>query len=140
MTDQLTITLTETTRAVVQAAYAAFAARDIPTLLALLSPDVAWGEADNPLIPSAGMRHGIPGVLEWLKTGNETEDIRSLDVHRVLVDGEMAAIVGHTAIVARPTGKAYAMDFVHLVTVQGGAITRFVEFFDTWAAAEAFRA
>jgi hypothetical protein len=140
MADQLTITPTEATRAVVEAAYAAFAARDIPSLLALLSPDVAWGEADNPLIPSAGMHHGIPGVLEWLKTGNETEDIRSLDVHRMLVDGEMAAVVGHTAIVARPTGRPYAMDFVHLVTVQGGRITRFVEFFDTWAAAEAFRA
>ena len=85
------------------------------------------------------MHHGIPGVLEWLKTGNATEDIRALDVHRMLVDGEMAAVVGHTAIVARPTGRPYETDFVHLVTVQDGRITRFVEFFDTWVAAEAFR-
>lgn len=29
--------------------------------------------------------------------------------------------------------------FVHLVTIEGGKITRFQEFFDTYAAGEAFR-
>lgn len=57
----------------------------------------------------------------------------------MLVDGDMAAAVGRTRIVARPTGTAYEMDFVHLITVADGKITRFVEFFDTWLAAEAFR-
>jgi len=130
---------TEATRAIVAQAYQAFAGRDIPALLALLSPDVEWGEADNPLIPSAGMRRGIEGVLEWLRIGQETEDIRAFEIERVLVEGDMAAAIGRTSIVARPTGKAYAMDFVHLVTVADGRIARFVEHFDTWAAAEAFR-
>ena len=127
------------TRALVAEAYRAFGARDVPALLDLLSPDVEWGEAANPLIPSAGMRRGVDGVLEWLRIGNQTEDIQDFEVHRILVDGDMAAAVGRTRIVARPTGKTYEMDFVHLVTVAGGRITRFVEFFDTWAAAEAFR-
>ena len=46
----------------------------------------------------------------------------------------------NTVVLARPTGRTYAMDFVHLVTVVDGKVRRFREFFDTWAAAEAFRA
>ena len=139
MADTPMVATTADTRSIVERAYRAFADRDIPALLALLSPDVEWGEADNPLIPSAGMHHGIPGVLEWLKIGNETEEIQAFELRRLLADGDMAAAVGRTRVVARSTGRAYEMDFVHLVTVSGGRVTRFVEFFDTWLAAEAFR-
>ena len=132
--------VTERTRTVVGAAYSAFARRDIPALLALLSPDVVWGEPDNPLIPSAGIRHGVAGVMAWLQIGNETEDIEAFELQRLLVDGDMAAAIGKTRIVARSTGKSYEMDFVHLVTVRDDRIVQFVESFDTWLAAEAFRA
>ncbi len=127
------------TRPVVEAAYRAFSARNVEVLLGLLSPDVEWGEPDNPHIPSAGTRHGVPGVVEWLQVGNATEEILALEVHRMLVDGDEAAVAGHMVVRARPTGRTYEMDFVHLVTVVDGKVTRFREFFDTWAAAEAFR-
>ena len=133
-------TSTETTRVVVEAAYRAFGARDIEALLALLSPDVEWGEPDNPLIPSAGTRHGIAGVVEWLQIGNQTEAILELEPQRFMVDGDTAAVIGHTKVVARPTGRTYDTAFIHLVTVADGKVVRFQEFFDTWIAAEAFRA
>ena len=139
LSEQAQGTSAVSTRGVVEAAYQAFAARDVERLVALLAPDVVWGEADNPLIPSAGTRSGISGVLEWLKVGNETEEILAFEPRRILVDGDMAAVVGWTRIRARPTGVVYEMDFVHLVTVIDGRVTRFQEFFDTWVAAEAFR-
>jgi ketosteroid isomerase-like protein len=37
-----------------------------------------------------------------------------------------------------PTGKVYESDFVHLVTLADGRVTKFQEFFDTYAAGEAF--
>ena len=40
---------------------------------------------------------------------------------------------------AATTGKTYETDFVHVVTFQQGQIARFQEFFDTFAAGEAFR-
>ncbi|HEX2754731.1 MAG TPA: nuclear transport factor 2 family protein [Candidatus Limnocylindrales bacterium] len=126
--------------ALVQSAYRAFAARDINALLGLLHEDVIWGEAPNPLIPSAGMRFGVDGVLEWLRIGKETETILAFEPVRFLVDGDTVAVIGWTTIEARPTGKVYDTDFVHVVTVADGRIVRFQEFFDTWAAAEAFRA
>ena len=129
-----------TTREVVEAAYRAFGARDIEALLTLLSPDVEWGEPANPHIPSAGTRHGIPGVVEWLQVGNATEAILAFEPRRILVDGDMAAVIGRTTVMAKPTGRTYEMDFVHLATVAEGKVVRFQEFFDTWIAAEAFRA
>jgi ketosteroid isomerase-like protein len=130
----------ETTRQVVEAAYRAFGARDIEALLGLLSPDVTWGEPDNPHIPSAGTRHGLAGVIEWLQVGNQTDAILALEPQRILVDGDTAAVIGYTKVVARPTGRSYETDFAHLVTVRDGKVVRFQEFFDTWVAAEAFRA
>jgi ketosteroid isomerase-like protein len=131
--------LTQQSLTVVEAAYRAFGSRDIEGLLSFLNPDVVWGEPDNPLIPSAGTRRGIDGVLDWLRVGKETETILALEPRQFLAQGTTVAVIGRTKVVARPTGKAYETDFVHLVEVRDGRIVRFQEFFDTYLAAEAFR-
>jgi len=43
------------------------------------------------------------------------------------------------AALVRIPGKVYESDFVHLVTLQSDRVTKFQEFFDTYAAGEAFR-
>lgn len=131
--------VTADTLAVVQAAYRAFATRDIESLLALLAPDVEWGEPDNPSIPSSGTRHGVDGVRDWLRIGNDTEEILAFEPERFIAQDDAVAVIGRTTVRARPTGRTYGTDFVHLIVVQNGRIRRFQEFFDTAAAAEAFR-
>jgi ketosteroid isomerase-like protein len=123
----------------VQRLYAAFAERDIGAILGALSPEVEWGEPENPFNPAAGTRRGHEGFLEWLKVGRETEEILALEPRRFLTDDDSVAVVGHTRCLAKPTGKTYETDFVHLVTFKDALIVRFQEFFDTFAAAEAFR-
>jgi ketosteroid isomerase-like protein len=113
-------------------------ARDVPSLLALLAPDVTWGQPDNPHIPSAGTRHGVAGVVEWLEIGNATEDVQEMRPRRIVVDGDLAVVIGFMRVVVRATGAAYGMDFVHLIEVRDGRVVRFQEFFDTWTAAQAF--
>ncbi len=124
---------------VVQEVYAAFARRDIEAILARLTPDVVWSEPANPFNPSAGTRHGHAGFLEWARIGQEAEDILLLEPRRFLVDGDAVAVVGHMRCRAKPTGRSYDSEFVHLVTLREGKIAGFQEFFDTWAAGEAFR-
>jgi ketosteroid isomerase-like protein len=123
----------------VQEVYAAFARRDVQAILAVLSPDVEWGEPANPFNPAAGTRRGHAGFLEWLQIGRASEEILALEARQFLADTESVAVVGHTKCLAKPTGKTYETDFVHLVTFKDGKIVRFQEFFDTYAAAEAFR-
>ncbi len=124
---------------IVQQVYTAFAKRDISAILSVLSPDVEWGEPPNPFNPAAGTRHGHEGFLEWLNIGRQSEEIMVLEPRKFLVDSDTVAVVGYTKCLAKPTGRSYETDFVHLITIKEGKIVRFQEFFDTYAAAEAFR-
>ena len=123
----------------VQSIYAAFARRDIPAIVQMLSPDVVWGEPSNPFNPAGGVRHGHDGFLEWVEIGRRSEDILVLEPRKMLVDDDSVAVVGFMRCRAIATGKEYQSDFVHVVTFDGGKVTRFQEFFDTYAAGEAFR-
>jgi hypothetical protein len=124
---------------IVQEIYAAFARRDIPAIVALLNPDVEWGEPSNPFNPSGGTRRGHEGFLEWIEVGRRSEDILLLEPQKMLVDEDSVAVVGFMRCRAIPTGKEYESDFVHVVTLKAGKVTKFQEFFDTYAAGEAFR-
>jgi len=124
---------------IVQQVYAAFAKRDINAILSMLSPDVEWGEPPNPFNPGGGTRHGHEGFLEWLNIGRQSEEIMVLEPRKFLTDSDTVAVVGYTKCLAKPTGRSYETDFVHVVTIKDGQIVRFQEFFDTYAAAEAFR-
>jgi uncharacterized protein len=123
----------------VQALYASFRTGDVAAILAVLGPDVEWGEPDNPFNPAAGTRRGHAGFLDWLRIGRESEEILVLEPRQFLTDGQTVAVVGHTKCRAKATGRTYESDFVHVVTFREGRIARFQEFFDTYAAGEAFR-
>ena len=125
--------------AVVQEVYAAFARRDMKAILAHLSPEVSWSEPENPFNPAAGTRHGHAGFLEWAQIGSEAEDIELLEPQLFLTSEDAVAVVGRIRCRAKRTGRTYASDFVHVVEFHDGLITRFQEFFDTYAAGEAFR-
>jgi ketosteroid isomerase-like protein len=123
----------------VQELYAAFGRGDVDTILAALSPDVEWTEPPNPFNPAAGTRHGHAGFLEWMRIGRDTEEILVLEPRQFLTNGDTVAVVGRTKCLAKPTGRTYETDFVHLFTFKAGRIVRFQEFFDTYIAGEAFR-
>jgi ketosteroid isomerase-like protein len=124
---------------VVRDLYAAFARRDVSSILRVLSPDVEWGEPENPFNPAGGTRHGHEGFLEWVRIGSHAEDVLTLEPRQFLVGGDMVAVIGHTRCRVKSTAKMYETDFVHVVTFKNGQVVRFQEFFDTFAAAEAFR-
>jgi uncharacterized protein len=125
--------------AVVQTLYSAFGRRDINAMLALLSPDVEWSEPENPYNPAGGTRYGHAGFLEWVQIGRSSEDILILEPRKFLADEDSVAVVGYMKCLAKPTGKTYECDFVHLATLDGGKVKSFREFFDTYLASEAFR-
>lgn len=125
--------------ALVQQLYGAFAKHAIGAILNVLDANVEWGEPPNPFNPAGGTRHGHAGFLEWLNIGKQAEEVLQLEPRKFLVDGDTVAVIGFTKCLAKPTGKIYETDFVHVITVRDGKVTRFQEFFDTFAAAEALR-
>lgn len=120
--------------------YAAFGEGDIPAMLERLSPDVEWSEPSNPFNPAGGMHHGHDGFLDWADIGRRSEEILTLEVHKILSDGLSAAVIGFLRCRALATDKVYESDFVHYVEFgDDGKVRKFQEFFDTYAAGEAFR-
>jgi hypothetical protein len=125
--------------AVVKRLYDAFGRRDIEAVLGELTEDVQWSEPENPFNPAAGTRQGHEGFLEWVRIGNAAEEVMALELRDFLVTGNKVAAVGRTTCRVRSTGKVYETDFVHLIDLRNGRVARFQEFFDTYAAGEAFR-
>lgn len=125
--------------AVVKRLYAAFGRRDIKAVLGELTEDVEWREPENPFNPAAGTRQGHEGFVEWARIGNAAEEVVALELRDFLVTGDKVAAVGRTTCRVRSTGKLYETDFVHLIDLRNGRVARFQEFFDTYAATEAFR-
>lgn len=123
----------------VQELYAAFQRRDMAAILSVLSPDVEWSEPENPFNPAGGTRRGHAGFNEWARVGQESEDVLVLEPRHFLAGDDRVAVVGRTQCRARRTGKTYDTDFVHVITFKDRQIVKFQEFFDTFAAAEAFR-
>jgi uncharacterized protein len=124
---------------IVKGLYEAFGRRDIAAIVPMLCEDVEWGEPPNPFNPAGGTRRGHQGFLEWVNIGRQAEEILVLDIRRMLADADSVAVVGFMRCRATATGKEYESDFVHLVTIRDGRIATFQEFFDTYAAGEAFR-
>ena len=137
MTQQIGEALNNTQ--IVQNLYQAFNKGDIGAIFAVLSPDVTWMEPDNPYNPAGGTRHGHAGFLEWVQVGKHSEDILALDLQKFIAQGDTVAVTGHMKCRPKATGKIYESDFVHLITLKDGQILKFEEFFDTYAAGEAFR-
>ena len=124
---------------IVQKLYEAFGKKDIDSMISMISPEVEWGEPENPYNPAGGTRHGHDGFLEWLKIGRDSEEILILEPRKMLVDNDSVAVVGYMKCRAIATGRVYESDFVHLITIISGKVVKFQEFFDTYIAGEAFR-
>lgn len=124
---------------IVKQLYSAFMKKEIPAILGLLSEDVEWGEPENPFNPAGGTRIGHAGFIEWINIGKDAEDILVLEPKQFLTDEDTVAVTGYMKCLAKPTGKVYESDFVHLVKIKNNKIYKFQEFFDTYIAGEAFR-
>lgn len=124
---------------IVRQLYSAFMKKEIMVILELLSEDVEWGEPENPYNPAGGTRTGHAGFMEWINIGKDAEDILVLEPRQFLTNDNSVAVAGYMKCRAKPTGKVYESDFVHLLKIKDNKIQKFQEFFDTYTAGEAFR-
>jgi hypothetical protein len=104
--------------------YAAFAARDVPVVLAVLDPDVRWVEtAGGPFSGTfVGPEDVAQGVfarvaVEWSEFHVEPEDY--------IASGDSVAVVGTYRGTYRATAKATTARFVHVYRFRDGRIIRY---------------
>ncbi len=115
---------------VIQGAYAAFAKGDVPSVLGILSPDIAWTEAEG--FPYGGTYNGPNAVLEgvFMRLGAEWDEFTA--VPDEFIDGGDAVVaLGKYSGVYKATGKRFQADFAHVWKIQNGKAIRFVQYVDT---------
>lgn len=125
--------------AAVQSAYQSFQRGDIPAVLEAMSEDVQWDTPKVAGAPFGGPYRGRAAVAEFFRELAKAENVELFEPREFIAEGErVAAIVGYRARV-KTTGRLNETSLVHIFTVRGGKITRFLEMYDTAAVERAYQ-
>jgi len=124
----------------VQSLYAAFGKGDIKTILAAMSPDVAWHSGGREQdYPGFGPRKGVKAVEEFFKIVADNNDFHHFSPREFHAVDDKVFVLGDYAMTLKKSGKKYDSDWCHIFSISGGKVTKFREFLDTAKAAEAYR-
>ena len=119
----------------VEGLYEAFARGDVATVLAAMTDDIEWHEAEGG--PYGGVHRG-PDTVAARVFRPLAEDVPdfAVSVERVLGSGSLVAVVGRYTGTGRATGSRVDLPVVHVWEVRMGEVVSFRQFVD----AAAFRA
>jgi uncharacterized protein len=123
----------------VQQAYAHFQRGEIPAVLDSLSEDVQWLTPEVEGVPGGGNWHGREQVGQFFQTLGDNQEARQFEPREFVAQGDKVVALGHYAWHVKSTGRQWESDFAHAFTVRDGKVTRFQEYTDTAAIADAFR-
>jgi ketosteroid isomerase-like protein len=116
--------------ATIQEAYRAFARGDIPAVLAVLDPQVAWTEAAGSAY--AGTHVGHDAVLQNVFAALGTDWETFLPTPTEFFDcGSAVVVLGRFDGVHRATGRAMTSRFAHVYRLTDGRVTAFESINDT---------
>jgi ketosteroid isomerase-like protein len=116
-------TQAQSTRSVVEAAYAAAIAGDAGAITALLHPDVVLHEAAS--LSNGGVHRGLAAVMQALGAVFATFDLSRLQIERIVTEGEFG--IGLVRIPLR--GCVEAMPVAEVYRVQAGRIMEIRPFY-----------
>jgi ketosteroid isomerase-like protein len=110
--------------------YEAFAAGDIHGVLAVLSPDVHWTEAEGG--PYGGVFAGPAAVLEnvFMKIGAEWDGYAAVP-REFVADGATVVALGEYSGTYKATGKGFKAPFAHVWKLRDGKALSFQQYTDT---------
>ena len=113
--------------------YGAFGRGDIPAVLAGMSADIRWYQAEgNPYMPSGEAWVGPDAVLNnlFMRLGGEWDGFTT---HPKLFHGAGNSVIveGRYSGTYKATGKSMDTQFCHVWDVKDGKLTRFQQYVDT---------
>jgi hypothetical protein len=122
---------------IVRRSYEAFERGDLDGVLADMHPEIEWHQAQG--LPHGGYYRGIDEVRRNIFDPLDEEwwDEFSAVPDEFLDAGDHVVVLGRYRGVAKVTGRALDVPFVHVWTLAEGKAVRFRQFLDTagWVAA-----
>jgi ketosteroid isomerase-like protein len=121
---------------IIRSFYAALAAGDAPLALGMMSDDIEWLTMWHYKVDGRGPQAVAKGLFEPLQKEWSSLAFSSTEF---VSDGETVVSLGRFTGVHGTTGKTAVAGYAHVWTVMGGRITRFRQYIDTLAVADARR-
>ena len=121
-----------------QQLFEAFGAKDIPTILTYLDPEIVIEFYGPAVIPYAGTYNGIAEAEGFFKTVLSSVEINQFDAEEIFGVGDKVVVTGHLNLKSMKTGRIIDSDFVHVITLRDGKWLRFRDFMNTAVAVAAF--
>jgi len=123
---------------VVKGIYQAFGTGDIPAVIAAMSPDIEWNEAENFPYSDGNPYVGADAILGGVFARIASEwDGFHVEPEQFLDAGDTVIMLGRYAGTWRGTGTAMNPQAAHIWTVADGKVVRFQQLIDTLAVARA---
>jgi ketosteroid isomerase-like protein len=122
-----------TNLSLVKGAYEAFQRGDIPAILNVIADDVEWRIVAPVSLPFPRECHNKNEVAGFFKGLAESDDITVFEPREFIDGGDNIVTLGFMKGTVRSTGESIESEWVHVMTVKNGLLTRFIEFFDTAA-------
>jgi uncharacterized protein len=125
---------------IVKQLYDAFRRRDIASVLPMFADDaIAHGPAPAGVLPWGGVHNGRGEVAQFFKALGESLEPRQFELHEFIAQGNKVVVLGYQKGHAKPTGRPYEIEFVHLWSIRDGKFSEFRVYNDTAALVEALR-
>lgn len=121
-----------------QQLFEAFGAKDIPTILTYLDPEIVIEFYGPSVIPYAGTYKGIAEAEGFFKTVLSSVEINQFDAEEIFGVGDKVVVTGHLNLKSMKTGGIIDSDFVHVITLRDAKWLRFRDFMNTAVAVAAF--
>ena len=120
---------------IVQQAYAAFGRGDVPAILAALTDDVEWRfhASQSTGIPYGGTFTGKKEVEAWFATLAQNDEIQQFEPREFLEGPNHVTVLGWERVRPLHNGSAFDGEWVHVFTLKGGKISRWIGTADTAA-------
>jgi ketosteroid isomerase-like protein len=111
---------------VIQQAYAAFGRGDIATIIGMLTDDVDWWLQGSAAVPYAGRYKGKQQVQAWFGTLAESDEIQKFEPREFLAGPNHVTVIGWEQARVLPNGKVFETDWVHVFTLKGDKVSRWI--------------
>jgi len=120
----------------VRGIYSAFARGDMPAVLAAMSPDMVWNEAENFPYADGNPYRGSDAILAgvFARLGGEWDGFAAVP-EEFLDAGDTIIVLGRYRGTFKASGRALDAQFAHVWRVREGKVAAFQQYTDTLQAA-----
>ncbi|HUN94242.1 MAG TPA: nuclear transport factor 2 family protein [Burkholderiaceae bacterium] len=124
-------------RAVVGAIYAAFGRGDVEAIIGMLAAGFTWQFIGGSEAPYTGRRTTPDEVRAFFEAVGKFDEILAFEPREIIAEGEHVTVLGWERCRARPDGKVFEADWIHVFTIRGGKVARYWGMLDTEASMRA---